>query len=52
MMIDISRDTGQVMTAERNTAEDREFMELIAALVWPNKMDGGMKNDYKERHPA
>lgn len=52
MMIDISRDTGQVQVVERTAAEDREFMKLIAALVWPNKTDGGVKDDYTERHPA
>lgn len=48
----IDRDTGQVGTAEGNEAEDREFMKLIAALVWPNNTNGGMKDDHKERHSA
>lgn len=50
--IDISRDTGQVVTAAQGEAEDREFMKLIAALVWPKNTDGGMKDDYKKQHTA
>ena len=48
----INRDTGDVENVAAVPADDRVFTKLITALVWPMKMDGGMRHDYTERNTA